>query len=1217
MRKFIIGLIALVVVALAAALIGPSFVDWNKYKPEIAERVKAATGREITIAGDISLRILPAPKLSVRDVTLANLSGASEPNMATLEALGVSVAFGPLLRGRIKVESISLVEPVITLEVLPDGRRNWDFKPGQKPAAAESGTEAPEAPAKGGGAVGVEIESFSIENGTLTYLDTQKGTIERVEKLNAEIAASSLSGPFSAEGSLVARGIKLAFDGDVGRLDGTEIPVKLALDLPDADAGVKVTGALSAPTADGKLTGKLEAQADSLARVAQFAGATGPLPPPLAQEFSAAANLSASAQAVTLKELKLSLGDTLASGSVAVAPGPPLKADAVITMTSLEIDPWMAGGEPAKKAAEKTDAKEDGKKAPPPAAAFSIPKGVAASLDLSIDAAVYRRDLIRNVKLQAALADGKVTLKRAGASLPGNSSVSASGVLASEQGKPVFSGSVEALSDNLRGALDWLKVDVSAVPAERLRKFSLTSSVKGSPQQIDVTGVVAKLDASELKGGVTIALRERPAFGARIAIDRLNLDGYMPEAPAEGAEAGAKPAPEAKPPAKPAEGGGVPAGLAALNAFDANLQGSIGSLTLRGLQVANIGFDGTLQNGVLTVRDASVGDFGGGSAKVSGVLSGLGGKPDVDAAFDVRVKDPARLMRLAEREPPPVLTRLGPMSLVGKAKGALDGFTFNAGFDAAGGKINAQGNAGLADTGPRYDVAIDAKHGDLPALVRVFNPDYRPAAANLGGLSLAVRAKGDPSMAELSDLDAKVGPVSVQGAARARFDGPRPAFNATLRASEIIADLFLPPKQAGAGGGGKKADGGAPAAAQAPGSHWSKEPFDFAAFKAADAEVKLAAAAIAYDKYRVDKPEVGLSLKDGVLDVRDLKGTMFQGAFSMNGKLDASAVPALSGNVTVSKANIKEALFTAGNINVAEGMLDFGMNVTGSGASPFDLVSALNGKGSMQVLNGAVNGFDLSAVSDRLNNIDSYIDILKFLGTSMSGGQTKFSKLAGTFVIDKGVARTNDLEMLADAATGKGEGYVDLPKWYIDMNSKFTLTKHPDVPPFGMRVVGPLNAPERKFDTKALEALGVQKGVGTLLKKVLPGKEGEAEPGAATEKPLETLLKKVVPGEQAPAAPAPTAPAETQPAPAPEAPTGAPSEKPLETLLKKVVPQQEAPAQPAPTQPAPAPEQPAATQPAPTQPQETAPPPAQEQEEAPLGTLFKKLLEPSQEAPAQ
>ena len=133
MRKLVIGLIAAVVVVLAAALIGPSFVDWNKYKPEITERVKAATGREITIAGDLSLSILPAPTLSVHDVTLANMPGASEPNMASLKALDVRVAFLPLLQGNIKVESIALIQPVITLEILADGRRNWDIKPPEQP----------------------------------------------------------------------------------------------------------------------------------------------------------------------------------------------------------------------------------------------------------------------------------------------------------------------------------------------------------------------------------------------------------------------------------------------------------------------------------------------------------------------------------------------------------------------------------------------------------------------------------------------------------------------------------------------------------------------------------------------------------------------------------------------------------------------------------------------------------------------------------------------------------------------------------------------------------------------------------------------------------------------------------------------------------------------------------------------------------------------------
>ena len=66
MRKFLTGLVTLIVVILAAVLILPSFVDWNEYKGDIAVQVKAATGRDIFIGGDLKLALLPTPTLSVR-----------------------------------------------------------------------------------------------------------------------------------------------------------------------------------------------------------------------------------------------------------------------------------------------------------------------------------------------------------------------------------------------------------------------------------------------------------------------------------------------------------------------------------------------------------------------------------------------------------------------------------------------------------------------------------------------------------------------------------------------------------------------------------------------------------------------------------------------------------------------------------------------------------------------------------------------------------------------------------------------------------------------------------------------------------------------------------------------------------------------------------------------------------------------------------------------
>ena len=40
------------------------------------------------------------------------------------------------------------------------------------------------------------------------------------------------------------------------------------------------------------------------------------------------------------------------------------------------------------------------------------------------------------------------------------------------------------------------------------------------------------VDATRLTGAATVALRQHPAIGARLAIDQLNLDAYLPAAPA-------------------------------------------------------------------------------------------------------------------------------------------------------------------------------------------------------------------------------------------------------------------------------------------------------------------------------------------------------------------------------------------------------------------------------------------------------------------------------------------------------------------------------------------------------------------------------------------------------------------------------------------------------------------------------------------------------------
>src|SRR5215468_10018348 len=132
LKKLLIGVGVIVLLLVLAVAIGPRLVDWNAYKPRVAAAVRNATGRDLAIEGNVSLSLLPTPTLSVAGVRLANMPGAATPDMARLKSLDISVALMPLLGGTIKVTKVTLVDPVILLERLPDGRANWQFTPSQR-----------------------------------------------------------------------------------------------------------------------------------------------------------------------------------------------------------------------------------------------------------------------------------------------------------------------------------------------------------------------------------------------------------------------------------------------------------------------------------------------------------------------------------------------------------------------------------------------------------------------------------------------------------------------------------------------------------------------------------------------------------------------------------------------------------------------------------------------------------------------------------------------------------------------------------------------------------------------------------------------------------------------------------------------------------------------------------------------------------------------------
>ena len=92
MKKLLIGFLAVLLLVVGAVLVIPSLIDWNSYKVDIAERISAATGRAVTLDGDIDLALLPRPTLSVAGARLAGLPGAAEAASRSGAASAAKVA---------------------------------------------------------------------------------------------------------------------------------------------------------------------------------------------------------------------------------------------------------------------------------------------------------------------------------------------------------------------------------------------------------------------------------------------------------------------------------------------------------------------------------------------------------------------------------------------------------------------------------------------------------------------------------------------------------------------------------------------------------------------------------------------------------------------------------------------------------------------------------------------------------------------------------------------------------------------------------------------------------------------------------------------------------------------------------------------------------------------------------------------------------------------
>ena len=99
---------AVIVLLVGAGLLLSLFFDPNDYKAEIATAVENASGRRLTLDGDLELEIFPRLRIAIGSAELSNAPGFGDAPFAAIDSAQLQIELLPLLGRRISIGEATL-----------------------------------------------------------------------------------------------------------------------------------------------------------------------------------------------------------------------------------------------------------------------------------------------------------------------------------------------------------------------------------------------------------------------------------------------------------------------------------------------------------------------------------------------------------------------------------------------------------------------------------------------------------------------------------------------------------------------------------------------------------------------------------------------------------------------------------------------------------------------------------------------------------------------------------------------------------------------------------------------------------------------------------------------------------------------------------------------------------------------------------------------------
>lgn len=173
-------------------------------KDQLAKSFGESIGRTVTI-GAMRLKLRPKLDVEFDQVAIANPEGMAARNVLEVETVKTTLDLLPLLKGRLRLDSLTLIKPVFALEEDASGTRNWVFTTSGSGSGSNTGPAAFSFP-----------PVSTIENGSVSFQSAKTGAQRAISGLNSVQTLDPVAGSLAAKGAFVANAENVAFDVALG-----------------------------------------------------------------------------------------------------------------------------------------------------------------------------------------------------------------------------------------------------------------------------------------------------------------------------------------------------------------------------------------------------------------------------------------------------------------------------------------------------------------------------------------------------------------------------------------------------------------------------------------------------------------------------------------------------------------------------------------------------------------------------------------------------------------------------------------------------------------------------------------------------------------------------------------------------------------------------------------------------------------------------------------